>query len=37
MRPAGFAEIQRAKADGRWEAAYEGQKKSTVPRETINP
>jgi uncharacterized protein YdeI (YjbR/CyaY-like superfamily) len=31
MRPAGFAEIQRAKADGRWEAAYEGQKKSTVP------
>jgi uncharacterized protein YdeI (YjbR/CyaY-like superfamily) len=31
MRPAGFAEVQRAKADGRWEAAYEGQKSSTVP------
>lgn len=31
MRPAGLAEVQRAKADGRWEAAYEGQKRSTVP------
>jgi uncharacterized protein YdeI (YjbR/CyaY-like superfamily) len=25
------AEVQRAKADGRWEAAYEGQRRSTVP------
>ena len=31
MRPAGLAEVERAKADGRWEAAYEGQKSSTVP------
>jgi len=31
MRPAGLAEVERAKADGRWEAAYEGQKSATVP------
>src|SRR5256714_6316416 len=31
MRPAGLAEVERAKTDGRWEAAYEGQKRSTVP------
>jgi uncharacterized protein YdeI (YjbR/CyaY-like superfamily) len=31
MRPAGVVEVQRAKADGRWEAAYAGQKTSTVP------
>jgi uncharacterized protein YdeI (YjbR/CyaY-like superfamily) len=31
MRPAGLAEVERAKADGRWEAAYESQKNSTVP------
>jgi uncharacterized protein YdeI (YjbR/CyaY-like superfamily) len=31
MRPAGHAEVERAKADGRWEAAYEGQRRSTVP------
>jgi uncharacterized protein YdeI (YjbR/CyaY-like superfamily) len=31
MRPAGLAEVERARADGRWEAAYEGQKGSTVP------
>jgi uncharacterized protein YdeI (YjbR/CyaY-like superfamily) len=31
MRPAGLAEVERAKADGRWEAAYAGQKNSTVP------
>jgi uncharacterized protein YdeI (YjbR/CyaY-like superfamily) len=31
MRPAGLAEVERARADGRWEAAYEGQKRSTVP------
>jgi len=31
MRPAGLAEVERAKADGRWEAAYQGQKSSTVP------
>jgi uncharacterized protein YdeI (YjbR/CyaY-like superfamily) len=31
MQPAGLAEIERAKADGRWEAAYDGQRTSTVP------
>jgi uncharacterized protein YdeI (YjbR/CyaY-like superfamily) len=33
MRPAGLAEVQRAKADGRWEAAYEGQRRSVVPQD----
>ncbi|MEU0055963.1 YdeI/OmpD-associated family protein [Streptomyces sp. NPDC006334] len=31
MRPPGQAEVDRAKADGRWEAAYEGAKTATVP------
>jgi uncharacterized protein YdeI (YjbR/CyaY-like superfamily) len=31
MRPSGLAEVERAKADGRWAAAYAGQKTSTVP------
>jgi uncharacterized protein YdeI (YjbR/CyaY-like superfamily) len=31
MRPAGLAEVERARDDGRWEAAYEGQKSITVP------
>jgi uncharacterized protein YdeI (YjbR/CyaY-like superfamily) len=31
MQPAGLAEVQRAQADGRWEAAYAGQRASTVP------
>jgi uncharacterized protein YdeI (YjbR/CyaY-like superfamily) len=31
MRPAGIAEVERAQADGRWAAAYEGQKVATVP------
>jgi uncharacterized protein YdeI (YjbR/CyaY-like superfamily) len=31
MRPAGLAEVERAKADGRWAAAYESQRLSTVP------
>jgi uncharacterized protein YdeI (YjbR/CyaY-like superfamily) len=31
MRPAGVAEIERAKADGRWEAAYGPQRSATVP------
>ena len=31
MRPAGLTEVERARADGRWEAAYEGQRRSTVP------
>lgn len=31
MRPAGLAEVEAARADGRWEAAYEGQRTATVP------
>ena len=31
MRPAGLAEVERAKADGRWEAAYAGQAGAQVP------
>jgi uncharacterized protein YdeI (YjbR/CyaY-like superfamily) len=33
MRPAGLAEVEAAKADGRWEAAYEGQRTITVPED----
>lgn len=31
MRPAGIAEVEAAKADGRWDAAYERQSTATVP------
>jgi uncharacterized protein YdeI (YjbR/CyaY-like superfamily) len=31
MRPAGLAEVQRAKDDGRWEAAYDGMATASVP------
>lgn len=31
MRPAGTAEVERARADGRWEAAYAGQASAQVP------
>ena len=31
MQPAGLAAVQRAKADGRWEEAYPGQKTIEVP------
>lgn len=31
MREAGLAEIEAAKADGRWDAAYDSQSKITVP------
>ena len=33
MRPAGLAEVERAKADGRWDAAYGGQAAMTVPED----
>ena len=33
MQPAGQAQIDAAKADGRWEAAYAGQKSATVPED----
>jgi uncharacterized protein YdeI (YjbR/CyaY-like superfamily) len=31
MKPAGLAEIERAKADGRWEAAYDSFSGATIP------
>jgi uncharacterized protein YdeI (YjbR/CyaY-like superfamily) len=33
MRPAGLVEVERAKADRRWAAAYAGQRSSTVPED----
>ena len=31
MRPAGLREVERAQADGRWDAAYDGQRTAAVP------
>lgn len=31
MRPSGLAEVEAAKADGRWAAAYEPQRNASVP------
>jgi uncharacterized protein YdeI (YjbR/CyaY-like superfamily) len=31
MRPAGLAEVEAARADGRWDAAYAGQRTAKVP------
>ena len=31
MKPAGLREVERAKADGRWDAAYAGQREMEVP------
>jgi uncharacterized protein YdeI (YjbR/CyaY-like superfamily) len=31
MRPAGLAEVERAKADGRWDAAYDSMTTASVP------
>ncbi len=31
MRPAGLREVERARADGRWDAAYAGQRTMAVP------
>ena len=33
MQPAGLAEIERAKADGRWDAAYDSPKNARVPKD----
>ncbi|MFB7515477.1 YdeI family protein [Streptomyces sp. NPDC056144] len=33
MRPSGQAEIDRAKADGRWDAAYDSPRTATVPED----
>jgi len=31
MQPAGLAEVERARADGRWDAAYDGARQAAVP------
>lgn len=31
MKPAGLREVEKARADGRWDAAYEAQSRATVP------
>jgi len=33
MRPAGLGEVERARTDGRWEAAYAGQRDTKVPED----
>jgi uncharacterized protein YdeI (YjbR/CyaY-like superfamily) len=33
MRPAGLAEVEAAKADGRWESAYAGARTAEVPED----
>lgn len=33
MQPSGLAEVERAKQDGRWEAAYDSPSKATVPED----
>jgi uncharacterized protein YdeI (YjbR/CyaY-like superfamily) len=33
MQPAGLREVEKAKADGRWDAAYAGQSTATVPED----
>jgi uncharacterized protein YdeI (YjbR/CyaY-like superfamily) len=35
MRPQGLAEVERARADGRWERAYAGSATATVPDELL--
>jgi uncharacterized protein YdeI (YjbR/CyaY-like superfamily) len=35
MRPAGLAEVERAKADGRWDAAYDSPKTSVAPEDLV--
>ncbi|MFJ5779430.1 YdeI family protein [Streptomyces sp. NPDC093094] len=35
MRPAGLAEAEAARADGRWETAYESQRNATVPDDLV--
>jgi uncharacterized protein YdeI (YjbR/CyaY-like superfamily) len=33
MHPAGLAQVQAAKQDGRWEAAYPAQSSATIPQD----
>jgi uncharacterized protein YdeI (YjbR/CyaY-like superfamily) len=35
MKPAGHAQIEAAKADGRWNAAYDSPSKSTIPEDFL--
>lgn len=35
MHPAGLAEVERAKADGRWDSAYAGQAGIEVPADLV--
>ena len=35
MRPAGLAEVERAKADGRWDAAYDSPRNAVVPDDLV--
>jgi uncharacterized protein YdeI (YjbR/CyaY-like superfamily) len=35
MRPSGLAEVERAKADGRWDAAYSGSRDIEVPSDVL--
>ncbi len=35
MQPAGLAQVEAAKADGRWEAAYEGQSTAEAPADFL--
>ena len=35
MKPSGLREVDRAKADGRWDAAYEPQSTATVPDDLL--
>jgi len=36
MTPAGLKQIEAAKADGRWKAAYDSQSNTSVPKEFLN-
>jgi uncharacterized protein YdeI (YjbR/CyaY-like superfamily) len=35
MKPAGLAEVERAKADGRWQAAYDSPKNMVIPEDFL--
>ena len=35
MQPAGLREVERARADGRWDAAYAGQRTMAVPPDVV--
>lgn len=36
MRPAGLKAVEKAKADGRWERAYDSSSKMTIPEDFLN-